>query len=97
MATAPDAAGRLEGLQARGEVFPEQRGRAQKSQREPAQRRKVYAVGEYRRTGDLDAVRRKLNHDPAHVATTLVYALSDQLTPEELKSMAPAKRRGRKE
>ena len=47
--------------------------------------------------GDLDAVRRKRNHDPAHVATTLVYALSDQLTPEELKSMAPAKRRGRKE
>lgn len=48
----------------------------------PHSARKVYAVGEYRRTGDLDAVRRKLNHDPAHVATTLVYALSDQLTPE---------------
>lgn len=63
----------------------------------PHSARKVYAVGEYRRTGNLDAVRRKLNHDPAHVATTLVYALSDQLTPEELKSMAPAKRRGRKE
>lgn len=63
----------------------------------PHSARKVYAVGEYRRTGDLDVVRRKLNHDPAHVATTLVYALSDQLTPEELKSMAPAKRRGRKE
>ena len=62
----------------------------------PHSARKVYAVEEYRRTGDLDAVRRKLNHDPAHVATTLVYALSDKLTPEELKAMANPKRRGRR-
>ena len=62
----------------------------------PHSARKVYAVEEYRRTGDLDAVRRKLNHDPAHVATTLVYALSDKLTPEELKAMTNPKRRGRR-
>lgn len=44
----------------------------------PHSARKVYAVQEYRRTGDLDAVRQKLNHDPAHMATTLLYALSDK-------------------
>ena len=42
---------------------------------------------ENRRTGDLDAVRRKLNHDPAHMATTLVYALSDQLNADELRAL----------
>lgn len=36
----------------------------------PHSARKVYAVGEYHRTGSLDDVRRKLNHDPAHMATT---------------------------
>ena len=53
----------------------------------PHSARKVYAVGEYRRTGSLDDVRRKLNHDPAHMATTLVYALSDQLNADELRAL----------
>lgn len=30
---------------------------------------------------------RKLNHDPAHMATTLVYALSDQLNADELRAL----------
>lgn len=51
----------------------------------PHSARKVYAVGEYRRTGDLDAVRQKLNHDPAHMATTLLYALSDKLDAKALR------------
>lgn len=53
----------------------------------PHSARKVYAVGEYRRTGSLDAVRQKLNHDPAHTATTLLYALADQLGPDELRAL----------
>ena len=53
----------------------------------PHSARKVYAVGEYRRTGSLDDVRRKLNHGPAHVATTLVYALSDKLSAGELREL----------
>lgn len=53
----------------------------------PHSARKVYAVGEYHRTGSLDDVRRKLNHDPAHMATTLVYALSDQLNADELRAL----------
>ena len=44
-------------------------------------------MGEYARTGSLDDVRRKLNHDPAHVATTLVYALSDKLSEGELREL----------
>ena len=50
----------------------------------PHSARKVYAVDEYHRTGALDAVRQKLNHDPAHVATTLLYALSDKLDSKEI-------------
>lgn len=53
----------------------------------PHSARKVYAVGEYRRTGSLDDVRHKLNHDAAHTATTLLYALSDKLDYKELREL----------
>ena len=53
----------------------------------PHSARKVYAVQEYRRTGDLDTVRQKLNHDPAHMATTLLYALSDKLDSKALRAL----------
>ena len=57
----------------------------------PHSARKVYAVDELRRTGSIDAVRQKLKHDPAHVATTLLYALSDKPDPKELKAMGKTK------
>lgn len=57
----------------------------------PHTARKVYAVDEYHRTGDLDAVRQKLNHDPAHVATTLLYALSDKLDSKALRELGKKK------
>lgn len=57
----------------------------------PHSARKVYAVDEYHRTGDLDAVRQKLNHDPAHVATTLLYALSDKLDSKALRELGKKK------
>lgn len=56
--------------------------RAQKALRLPANigthtMRKVYAVRSYRRTGDLSAVQRALNHsDPA---VTIIYAMADHL------------------
>lgn len=57
----------------------------------PHSARKVYAVDEYHRTGDIDAVRQKLNHDPAHVATTLLYALSDKLDSKALRELGKQK------
>lgn len=57
----------------------------------PHSARKVYAVDEYRRTGNLDAVRQKLNHDPAHTATTLLYALSDKLDAKALRALGKQK------
>lgn len=57
----------------------------------PHSARKVYAVGEFRRTGSLDDVRRKLNHDPAHAATTLLYAMSDQLDAQQLRALGKHK------
>lgn len=56
----------------------------------PHSGRKVYAVAEYRRTGSLQHTGRALNHDPAHLATTMLYALSDRLTPQELSKLARA-------
>lgn len=48
----------------------------------PHSARKVYAVELYRSTGDLETVRKALNHrDPA---VTLVYAMADKLTAERL-------------
>ena len=43
----------------------------------PHSLRKVYAVRLYKRTGDLYAVQRDLNH--THLTTTMLYALSDVL------------------
>lgn len=42
----------------------------------PHSYRKIYAVTELRRTGDLEAVRRKLNHQ--NIAVTAMYATSDK-------------------
>ena len=43
----------------------------------PHTARKGYAVELYARTGDMERVRRELNH--SHMTTTLLYALSDKL------------------
>lgn len=53
----------------------------------PHSARKIYAVDEYHRTGDLEAVRQKLNHDPGHAVTTLLYALSDKLDAKALRAL----------
>lgn len=57
----------------------------------PHSARKVYAVDELRRTGNVDAVRQKLNHDPAHAATTLLYALADKLDDKALRALGKQK------
>ena len=57
----------------------------------PHSARKVYAVDEYHRTGNLDVVRQKLNHDPAHAATTLLYALADKLDDKALRALGKQK------
>lgn len=58
----------------------------------PHSARKIYAVGEYKRTGSLDRVRRLLNHDDE--AVTLLYAMADQLTarrePRKRNTLVPA-------
>lgn len=48
----------------------------------PHSARKIFAVDLYHRTGDLEAVRKALNHTDQ--AVTLVYALADQLTSRDL-------------
>lgn len=49
----------------------------------PHTMRKVYAVRQYQRTGDLQAVQRALNHsDPA---VTMIYALADHLAAQRRK------------
>lgn len=45
--------------------------------------RKVYAVDMLERYGDIDRVRRALNHD--RMATTLIYAMADKLLAEKRK------------
>lgn len=50
----------------------------------PHSGRKVYAVAEYHRTGSLARTGAALNHDPAHLATTILYALSDKTEGAEL-------------
>lgn len=45
----------------------------------PHSMRKVYAVHELERTGDVKAVGRALNHTPTHPETTLIYAMSEEL------------------
>ncbi|MGX8702543.1 tyrosine-type recombinase/integrase [Caproiciproducens sp.] len=44
----------------------------------PHSARKIYAVGEYRRTGSLQRVKELLNHSDE--AVTMLYAMADELT-----------------
>lgn len=44
----------------------------------PHSARKIYAVGEYKRTGSLQRVRELLNHTDE--AVTMLYAMADELT-----------------
>lgn len=52
-------------------------GRKLTGQISPHSARKVYAVGEYQRTGSMEKVRRLLNH--SNEAVTMLYALADEL------------------
>lgn len=45
----------------------------------PHSLRKVYAVDEWERTGDLGKVRQQLNHSAAHPETTMLYAMAAEL------------------
>lgn len=47
----------------------------------PHSARKIFAVDLYRRTGDLEAVRKALNHSDQCVS--MIYAMADQLTTRE--------------
>lgn len=53
----------------------------------PHSARKVYAVAEYHRTGSMERTGKALNHDAGHLATTMLYALSDKLTAGELREL----------
>lgn len=48
----------------------------------PHSMRKIYAVDQYHKTGDLKRVQSLLNHD--HEATTMLYAMADLLTTRRL-------------
>ena len=48
----------------------------------PHSARKIFAVDLYRRTGDLEAVRKALNHSDQ--AVTMMYAFADELTSRDL-------------
>lgn len=50
--------------------------------------RKVYAVERYRATGSLEKTAQSLNHEAAHLATTMLYCMSDRMTPAELQKLA---------
>lgn len=54
----------------------------------PHSARKVYAVEKYRETGSLEKVSQALNHDPGHIAVTMLYALSDKVSAKELAKLA---------
>lgn len=53
----------------------------------PHSARKVYAVEKYHSTGSLAKTGAALNHDPGHMAVTMLYALSDSLSPDELRAL----------
>lgn len=57
-------------------------GRKVKENLGPHSARKIFAVDLYHRTGDLEAVRKALNHTDQ--AVTMLYALADQLTSRHL-------------
>lgn len=48
----------------------------------PHSARKIFAVNLYHRTGDLEAVRKALNHSDQ--AVTMLYAMADELTTRSL-------------
>lgn len=48
----------------------------------PHSARKIFAVDLYHRTGDLEAVRKALNHSDQ--AVSMLYAFADELTHREL-------------
>lgn len=77
-------------------------GRIRKGQQiSPHSGRKVYAVAEYHRTGSLTRTGAALNHDPEHIAVTMLYALSDKTEGAELARVVgkpgPRTRRGSKQ
>lgn len=45
----------------------------------PHSMRKIYAVNEWERTGDLGKVGKALNHSPWHPETTMIYAMAREL------------------
>lgn len=45
----------------------------------PHSLRKIYAVDEWERTGDLGKVGKQLNHSPYHPETTMIYAMAREL------------------
>lgn len=51
---------------------------SKKMQISPHSARKIYAVGQYQKTGDLEKVRKLLNHSRETV--TMLYAMADVLT-----------------
>lgn len=55
--------------------------------------RKVYAVELLRRYGDIDRVRRALNH--SSTAVTMLYAMADSYLAADMAARTPPKRRGR--
>ncbi len=73
-------------------------GRIRRGQQiSPHSGRKVYAVAEYHRTGSLTRTGAALNHDPEHIAVTMLYALSDKTEGAELARVVgkPGPRTGR--
>ena len=48
----------------------------------PHSARKIFAVDLYHRTGDLEAVRKALNHSDQCVS--MIYAMADELTTRDL-------------
>lgn len=48
----------------------------------PHSARKIFAVDLYHRTGDLETVRKALNHSDQ--AVSMIYAFADQLTTRQL-------------
>lgn len=56
--------------------------------------RKVWAVNEYHRTGDLGAVGAALNHDEGHRETTMLYALADAITAGKKRKKKNVKKAG---
>lgn len=46
----------------------------------------------YRETGSLEKVGQALNHDPGHIAVTMLYALSDKVSAKELAKLAERRR-----